>query len=440
MEPTADELNAIDTLEAAYDWAGVPADVRTALNVNLGSPTKIRDIIFVMRDVWDTVVARTKGEGPANPDGSVPARDLSAIDLARIEIFRRVCFRRVGAVPDTPGSLSPPAALPMAATPAPMVGAPSTSSRKLKMSAVVDQTLDAEVQPLTTDDVHKMYEAYKAKYGDVPSPEAEPTADQLAAVSQLLGSKATPYIDFAIYGPNGLRLLRKLTFQAISLNSQGEWQRKEMPGPSDWEAWYAIYRCLRTTFLLLEAMSAERMDAYAEHIRQLSLRFGADCWDLVYTADVHMRSEQFERIRRRLHASPEHGYTDADPWNAVIAQAIKEDSFWTREVVTPATLRLAQARSIPAPLPSHGRPGTQAQVDSEPGHGKKKRKVKDGEDRSRHNGQVYTHNRRGVEVCANWNQGRCGKPLPQSACDKKRSHQCNLCLGPHPATSCRNAK
>ena len=122
-----------------------------------------------------------------------------------------------------------------------------------------------------------------------------------------------------------------------------------MPGPPDWEAWYAIFRCVRTTFLLLEAMSAERMDAYAEHIRQFAIRFGADCWDLVYTADVHMRSEQFERIRRRLHASPEHGYTDADPWNAVMAQAIKEDSFWTKEVITPATLRLAQARSIPAP-------------------------------------------------------------------------------------------
>ena len=42
-----------------------------------------------------------------------------------------------------------------------------------------------------------MYEADKVKFGDVPQPEAEPTADQLAAVSQLLSSKATPYIDFA---------------------------------------------------------------------------------------------------------------------------------------------------------------------------------------------------------------------------------------------------
>lgn len=102
--------------------------------------------------------------------------------------------------------------------------------------------------------------------------------------------------------------------------SMGEWQRKEMPGPPDYEAWSEIFRCVRTTFLLLETLTAERMDAYAEHIRQLSARFGRMCWDLVYTADVHMRSEQFERIRRKLHANPEHGYTDACPWNAVLAQ------------------------------------------------------------------------------------------------------------------------
>ena len=145
--------------------------------------------------------------------------------------------------------------------------------------------------------------------------------------------------------------------------------------------------------------------------------------------------------RRRLHATPEHGYTDADPWNAVMAQSIKEDGFWTKEVVTPATLRLAQAKSIPAPLSPQRTPGAQADADRDRGQPKrKKRKAKETEDKSRHNGQVYTHNRRGLEIWANWNQGRCGKPLPQSACENKRSHQCNLCLGPYPATGCKNPK
>ena len=248
------------------------------------------------------MVARTKGKGTAEPDGTVPDRDLSAVDLSRVEIFRRVCFRRVGATPDTPGHMGPPTPAVAAAPPAPVTG--QSPSRKLKMSSVVDQTLDAEVQPLAIEAINEMYKGYKAKFGDVPSPESEPTGDQLSAVRQLVQSKANPCIDFAVFGP-------------ISLNSQGEWQRKEMPGPPGYESWFQIFRCVRTTFLLLESISAERMDAYAEHIRQLSLRFGPNCWDLVYTADVHMRSEQFERIRRRLHEQPQFGYSEAAPWSAV---------------------------------------------------------------------------------------------------------------------------
>eukprot|EP00435_Cladocopium_sp_Y103_P047821 s31_g14.t1 len=361
MEPSAEELNQIETLDAAYDWAGVPADVRTSLNAALGAPAKIRDIIFVPRTVWDTIVGRTKGKGPPGSDGVQPDRDLTAIDLARIGIFRRVCFRRIGVTPDTPGNLGPPVPSVTAAAPAALTS--SSPSRKLKMSAVVDQTLDAEIEPLGVEAVNRVH--------------------------QLVRSKSVPYIDFAVFGPNGLRLLRRLTFQAISLNSQGEWQRKEMPGPPDYDSWYHIYRCVRTTFLLLETISAERMDAYAEHIRQLALRFGPHCWDLVYTADVHMRSEQFERIRRKLHASPEHGYTEAEPWSAVMAQAIKEDAFWTKEVVTPATLRLAQSRSIPAPLGPGGKAGVLPDSEATPAPARKKRKkVKEADDKSKQDGKA----------------------------------------------------
>ena len=145
MEPTADELNQIDTLQAAYDWAGVPEDVRESLKEALGEPSKIRDIIFVARAVWDTIVGRIKGSKPPDADGNRDPRDLTPVDVFRLEIFRRVCFRRVGAQPDTPGSFGPAVPAVTAATPASITGQPS--GRKLKMSAVVDQTLDAEVMP-----------------------------------------------------------------------------------------------------------------------------------------------------------------------------------------------------------------------------------------------------------------------------------------------------
>ena len=99
MEPTAEELNQIDTIAAAYDWAGVPEDVRASLGQALGAPTKIRDIIFVGRTVWDTTVGRIKGLDPPDADGNQAQRDLTPVDVSRLEIFRRVCFRRVGPSP-----------------------------------------------------------------------------------------------------------------------------------------------------------------------------------------------------------------------------------------------------------------------------------------------------------------------------------------------------
>ena len=121
-------------------------------------------------------------------------------------------------------------------------------------------------------------------------------------------------VDFAVFGPHGLRLLRKLTISSFAMNASGEWQRRELPGPPSYEGWFEIFRVFRTTFLLLGAASAERLDSYCEHIRSLHSRFGSECWGLIYMADVHMRSEQFERIRRRLEIAPEFGYTSASPW------------------------------------------------------------------------------------------------------------------------------
>lgn len=163
-----------------------------------------------------------------------------------------------------------------AAAPPAGVGSP-IGARKIKLSALVDQTLDAEVTALPNGELQKMFEDYKTTYGDLPSTETEPTADQVAAVKQLLVSGSSPYIDFGVFGPHGQRILRKLTFMTYTLNSQGEWAKRELPGPPDFETWFSVYRCMRTTFLLLKAASAERLDSYCEFIRSMHNRFGAQC-------------------------------------------------------------------------------------------------------------------------------------------------------------------
>lgn len=87
---------------------------------------------------------------------------MSHIDKARLEIFRRVCFKRVGAPVDSPGIAPPVGVAPTASPPAGITTSPS--SRKLKLSAVLDQTLDAEVIPLGSEEIAKMFESYRARF------------------------------------------------------------------------------------------------------------------------------------------------------------------------------------------------------------------------------------------------------------------------------------
>ena len=165
-----------------YDWAGPAEDVRTKLGEALGNPTLIRGIAYVNKDAWEQVFSAEKGLGPATRDGSPRAeRDLSHVERGRLAMVQRVCFLRLGANPDSSSAATAPT--PTAAAPA-RIGSP-TSARKIKLSALVDQTLEAEVTPLPQAELQKMFEDYKAAYGDLPSTETEPTADQVAAVKQL---------------------------------------------------------------------------------------------------------------------------------------------------------------------------------------------------------------------------------------------------------------
>ncbi|CAK9008890.1 Hypothetical protein SCF082_LOCUS10063 [Durusdinium trenchii] len=325
-----------------------------------------RAIKFVnKRPTWDRVVTNLQIQDGGDP--RPPPRALTPVEEARLESFRRVCRLRSGRPIDLPGD---PAAATPAVAPAPFPaagGAPAPApggpqARKLKLSAVLDPTLDAEIQPLGDAEVTGMYERYRNRYGDFPSVDADVSRDQLAALSQVLAAHAVPYADFSIFGPHGQRLLRRQTFQSYSLNvSTGEWAKKEQPGPGSFYEWYKAWRCYRTALLLLEAAEAERLDAYAEHIRGFVTQFGEEAWPFICKADSRMRSEQLERLRRELNANPTFGFTAAAPWNACYAYAVKDTEFWNKELTTPTTLFLPGDRGSGEPKP-YGRGSAEAAI------------------------------------------------------------------------------
>lgn len=419
MDPTADELSGINTIQEAKNWAGIAPPIEDPLGAALGEPARIRDVALIPRSVWDTTT-----EGVRVGD---PPRALTPVEGARVESYRGVCLLRVGRCPDGPGD-SNPAPPAVVAQPLPAAGG-NTGSRKLKLSAVLDPTLDAEVAQIPQAELVAMYQDYSTKFGDQPGPDYDPTPDQISAIRQVAQAGAVPYADFSIFGPFGHRRLRRQAFTSYTLNAAtGEWSKKEQPGPPGFHDWYQTWKTYRCALLLLGLCDAERLDSYSEHIRNYVTQFGDESWFLIYRADV-----QLERIRRALRQNPQHGYTEASPWGACFTAATKDSDFWTRELVTAATLWLSGHR-----LKSQGSaPEAEGGTDAT---GKRKSRAKrkfSGEDKSQKGADgLYTLNRKGIEICRSYGEGKCGSDKAQGKCKNGRSHQCAKCLGPHPLHKC----
>ena len=432
VDPTEDELRGINSLDDARAWAGVEGRLSRTLNAAFGDPVRVREVALIPRPIWDDTVENLTLQDEGDP--LPPPRPPTPVEHARVESLRRICCIRAGRPVDHPGDTArpaapavPPAAFPPVGGGAPAAaGVPAPQARKLKLSAVLDPTLDAEIQALTDTEITDMYERYRQRFGDFPSTDADVSRDQLAALNQVIASGSVPFADFSIFGPHGQRLLRRQTFQSYTLNvSTGEWGRKEQPGPASFYDWYKAWRCYRTAMLLLHASEAERLDAYAEHIRGFVTQFGEEAWPFVCKADSRMRSEQLERLRRELHAHPALGYTAATPWSACYAAAIKDTEFWNKELTTPTTLFLARSKRATAePEEDEG------DVGGEPKRrkGRSNRTYKGDNHSKKDKAGLYTHNRRGVEICRLYNNGKCGTKQAQGKCKAKRSHQCNRCL------------
>lgn len=441
MDPTEAELQAITDIAGARNWAGVNDELWDPLRQALGDPARVREIVLVNRPTWDRVIATLKLPGPPPAGGGdPPLRDLSAVESARIESFRRVCFLRLGQAPDHLGGVAP---APPVAAPAAVGGGPpqQPGGRKLKLSAVLDPTLDAEVQVLPQPEVAAMYEDYKKKFGDYPTADSDISIDQLSALAQVVRAGAAPFACFSLFGPFGQRLLRRQTFTSYQLSTAtGEWQKKEQPGPADYHAWHQCYKVFRTGMLLLQAAEAERIDAYGEHIRSYVTQFTEESWWLVARADHRLRSEHLDRLRRELRSNPQFGFSENDPWGPCFAMAVKDSDFWHKELTVPATLWLARSKSE---VRSRS-PGNDSPPHPKNPPGKKRKRANrhfNGPDQSRKGTDGrFTHNRRGVEICRGYGRGKCGTKAAQGKCQNGRSHQCDICLGPHMADECPNQR
>ena len=174
IDPPPDELAQIATVAKALAWAGGDADLERWLGTSLGgAPTMLRHVVLVDRASWDYAVEHLGNDVGAHP---------GPLASAKLESFRRVARLRCGLCPgDHPEAQRQREAL-RAAPGAPPAAAlagggasqgaappgPSPSARRIKLSAVLDPTLDAEVIPICSDALKDMHNKYKISRGAEP--------------------------------------------------------------------------------------------------------------------------------------------------------------------------------------------------------------------------------------------------------------------------------
>jgi hypothetical protein len=218
------------------------------------------------------------------------------------------------------------------------------------------------------------------------------------------------------------------------------------------------------------AATQTRLTIYAKKIEKFNETYGALCWWLITQADQRMRSEQMERIRRRLElekqtataAGSTHPLDDTVPWDLCFEEAAGDARYWDEELHAKAVLYITHIKSkhqltdpghgmgtessaragsaggshqgegqhAKRKKQSHGgrggrgsghksdsRSASQAPSGSSKGYGKNKGKAKQVDGRFRVDAS-------GNEICWSWNKSESGCA---EVCAAGRAHVCEWC-------------
>ena len=212
-EPTDEELRSIINADTAADWADLPQEGTDGGESPRGSFLSIlgatggirpRTIAAIPSVEYDEAISSWR-IGGAVPTAILRASAgllgmacrLSAGTVVRREIHLAAQAEESNAALK---QLELRAQLALSAA-----GAGTVVTRKVKLSTIVDQANDQEIDLMLEPEVAQAYKVYRDKLGDTPRPEEDVTPEQLAGLKALYKSGQPPYVDLAVWGPFGRR-------------------------------------------------------------------------------------------------------------------------------------------------------------------------------------------------------------------------------------------
>lgn len=474
MEPSPAELRELSTIGAIMDWCLFPAPLREAFAASMGlEPTNPARLLAAIReaDVLTAIGSMRVGDNPITP----AARGMVETAWRVSQLFTGAVKTQLAiADEETAKKLQEERKLELLkaqlevakstavdATPKPA----SSGVKTFNLSEVIDQMLSGTAELISKEEEDELHAVFEERT-EGPCHKAErPTIMQLSAFKCLLLADLSVYADFAIFGPHGNRIYKKLVMAGLIPAGVGEFRRVELRGPPNITVWTACFMVMRSAYIMWRIASMNALDRYLHKIWQLHRDYGSAVWHLLYQAEARMRSEELPEIQRTLvrekrvveAAKGVHPFNPERPWAEAWVRATSErsDKFWNDEFVVPATLVRLRLKSlgqvVDGDLPvgdeksdanltkdtvnsSRGaamvapHPGPPAPAPPAGGQ----RRVQTGTAR-------WTTNKKRNSLCPGFQNGTCHSSVPGDAqCphDRNLRHQCNICLGTHTPAHC----
>ena len=151
---------------------------------------------------------------------------------------------------------------------------PKMLGPKVLLKQVVSQGSEESVPKLSSTELSRHWDSFRAVYGRDPRPEEECTGDQLTGVDVLLKRDEVAYVDFGVWGSNHHRLLRKLRTTGLQLHVGGTLKTIEVAGPADVHTWKECYKLLCTALLGFRAVTLGLLLDYERMIVGYATRYG----------------------------------------------------------------------------------------------------------------------------------------------------------------------
>ena len=105
----------------------------------------------------------------------------------------------------------------------------------------------------------------------------------------VLAEDDNAYPDFAIFGPHGNRMLRKLTMTGLAPSGVGCFRRVEIRGPPDLYTWTRSFMVWRALAIMLVISGVNALDRYNQKVWNFARDYGMQVWHLLYQAETRMR-------------------------------------------------------------------------------------------------------------------------------------------------------